>query len=81
MHIGCQGVKVAVLGWVVVAGAAAWSVLAVAVAVVIGRVVRLRDRQVPVPPRRPGTAFPPAGGVPAPRAAPDAAADRDLERG
>ena len=80
MHVVRQGVKVAVLVWIV-AGAVAWAVLAVAVAVVLGRVVRLRDRQVPLPPpRRCGPGFPPTG-IPAPRRAPDPAADRDLERG
>jgi hypothetical protein len=62
-----------VLGWVV-AITVGWCALAVVVAVVLGRVVRLRDRQVPAPGRRPP-------GVPAPRTAPDPAPDRDLERG
>lgn len=60
-------------GWVAVV-VAGWSALACGVAVVIGRVVRLRDRQVPERPR-------PSGGIPAPRRSVDPAADRDLERG
>jgi hypothetical protein len=63
-----------VLGWVLAAVAAGWTALALAVGVVIGRVIRLRERQVPERDR-------PVRGVPAPRSAPDAAADRDRERG
>ncbi len=61
------------LGWVVTVAVAAWSAVALAVAVVIGRVVRLRDRQVPVDR--------PVPGIPAQRTAPDPAAERERERG
>lgn len=46
--------------WVLV-GVAAWLVASVVVALVFGRVVRMRDRQVPDPPARPGppSAVPP----------------------
>lgn len=60
-------------GWVVAAVVAAWSGVAVALAVVIGRVVRLRDRQVPVDRLVPG--------IPAQRSAPDPAVERERERG
>lgn len=39
--------------WILV-GIGAWLVLSVVVALVYGRVVRMRDRQVPDPPPRPG---------------------------
>ena len=61
------------LGWVAVV-VAGWSALACGVAVVLGRVVRLRDRQVP---GRPGR----VDGIPSPHRAAADAADRDLERG
>ena len=64
------------LGWVAVV-AAGWSALALGVAVVVGRVVRLRDRQVP---DRPGGSER-VSGIPSPRPSVDPAADRDLERG
>jgi hypothetical protein len=67
-----------VFGWVAVV-VAGWSALACGVAVVLGRVVRLRERQVP---RSPGTERSgPVDGVPTPRRPVDAAADRDLDRG
>ncbi len=72
------------LGWVV-AVTVGWGVLAVAVAVVVGRVVRLRDRQVPhrEPHReshrtRPAPPVPP---IPSPRASMDPAVERDREPG
>ena len=63
------------LGWVVGAVAAGWCALAVAAAAVLGRVVRLRDRQVPHHPSRP---VPP---IPSPRAPMDPAVERDREPG
>lgn len=76
MHIGVPGVREAVFGWIAVV-AAGWSALALGVAVVVGRVVRLRDRQVPERPER-------VDGVPSPRRpvdpAADPAADRDRDR-
>lgn len=60
-------------GWVAVV-VAGWSALACGVAVVVGRVVRLRERQVP---ERPGR----VDGIPTPRRSVDPAADRDLDRG
>lgn len=69
----CQGVS-AVLGWVVAVVAAGWSALALAASVVVGRVVRLRDRQVPAHPDL-------TARIPEPRGSVDPAADRDLERG
>lgn len=66
------------VGWVAVV-VAGWSVLACGVAVVLGRVVRLRERQVPSTPgpERSG----PVDGVPTPRRPVDAAADRDPDHG
>lgn len=65
-------------GWVAVV-VAGWSALACGVAVVVGRVVRLRDRQVPGTSgtERPGR----VDGIPTPRRSVDPAADRDLDRG
>jgi hypothetical protein len=63
-----------VLGWVLAAVAAGWTAVALAVGVVLGRVIRLRDRQVPHHDR-------PVTGIPTQRNAPDPAADRDRERG
>lgn len=71
------------LGWVV-AVTVGWCVLAVAVAVVVGRVVRLRDRQVPHrEPRRarPAPPGPPFPQIPSPRASMDPAVERDREPG
>lgn len=65
------------LGWVV-AVTVGWCVLAVAVAVVVGRVVRLRDRQVPH--REPHRARP-VPPIPSPRASMDPAVERDREPG
>lgn len=62
------------LGWVLAAVAAGWAALALAVGVVIGRVIRLRERQVPQRDR-------PVTGIPPQRSAPDPAVDRDRERG
>ena len=62
------------LGWVLAAVAAGWCTLAAAVAVVLGRVVRLRDRQVPHPAR-------PVPPIPSPRAPVDPAVERDRELG
>ncbi len=72
------------LAWVVAAVVAGWSVVAVAVGVVLGRVIRLRDRQAPVAERtQPGRARTERSvtGIPAPRAASDPVVSRDLERG
>lgn len=52
------------IGWVVLV-VGAWSVAAVVVGVLVGRVVRLRDRQVP------WAADLRVTGIPAPRCAPD----------
>lgn len=73
MHVACQGVKVVVVGWIVAVVVTAWSGLALAAAVVIARVVRLRDRQVPVDR--------PVPGLPRPRPAADPAVERERERG
>lgn len=40
-----SGFVISALGWVLI-GVAAWLVIAVAVGVTIGRMIRLRDRQV-----------------------------------
>ena len=65
------------LGWVV-AVTVGWCAVAVAVAVVVGRVVRLRDRQVP---HREPHRTRPAPPVPSPRAPLDPAVERDREPG
>ncbi len=41
-----SGVTISTIGWIVV-GVAAWLVVSVIVGVLIGRMVRLRDQQVP----------------------------------
>ena len=64
VHNARRGVNGSVIGWVgLVVGA--WSVVAVIVGVVVGRVIRLRDRQVP------RSADLRLSGIPAPRRAPD----------
>lgn len=68
------------LGWVV-AVTVGWCVLAVAVAVVVGRVVRLRDRQVPHREPRRARPAPPGPPIPSPRASMDPAVERDREPG
>ncbi|MHA6785618.1 hypothetical protein ACVGOW_32160 [Pseudonocardia saturnea] len=62
------------IGWVVLV-VGAWSVAAVAVGVLVGRVVRLRDRQVPRSVDLRIT------GIPAPRCAPDSQPDPDAVPG
>lgn len=61
VHNRRRGVNGSVIGWVVLA-VGAWCVVALAVGVIVGRAIRLRDRQVPwqVGPR-----------IPVPRSAPD----------
>ncbi|GAA3247204.1 hypothetical protein GCM10017691_56160 [Pseudonocardia petroleophila] len=60
-----------VIGWVVLVGAA-WCAAALGVAVTIGGVVRLRDRQVPPgDPRERSSARRPVVGIPSPRRAPE----------
>ena len=44
-----QGAVINTLGWIIVVGAA-WLVVATAVGVLVGRMIRERDRQVPPPP-------------------------------
>lgn len=61
------------LGWVVVA-LAGWCAVAVVTAVVLGRVIRHRDRQIARVDR-------PVTGIPAQRCTGDQAYDRDSERG
>lgn len=61
-----------VIGWIVLVGAA-WCAVAVGVAITVGGVVRLRDRQVPR--REPVPAEHPFVDVPAPRRAPEALPD------
>lgn len=68
------------LGWVV-AVTVGWCVLAVAVAVVVGRVVRLRDRQVPHRGSHGARPAPPVPPIPSPRASMDPAVERDREPG
>lgn len=68
------------LGWVV-AVTVGWCVLAVAVAVVVGRVVRLRDRQVPRREPHRARPVPPVPPIPSPRASMDPAVERDREPG
>ncbi len=63
----------AALGWVVVV-LVGWCVVAVAVGLLVARVIRLRDCQVPHPER-------PVTGIPAQRRASDPALDRDPELG
>jgi hypothetical protein len=46
---GDQGATISTLGWIIVV-AAAWLAVATVVGVLVGRVVRLRDRQVPPAP-------------------------------
>lgn len=53
---------------------AGWCVVAVVVSLVVGRVIRLRDRQVPPPDQ-------PVSGIPAQRRESDPARDRDPELG
>jgi hypothetical protein len=44
-----QGVAISTLGWILLA-AAAWLVVATAVGLLVGRMIRERDRQVPPAP-------------------------------
>jgi hypothetical protein len=50
-----RGAVISTLSWIIVV-AAAWLAVATAVGVLIGRVIRERDRQVPRPPDPPPTA-------------------------
>jgi hypothetical protein len=64
VHNVWRGVNRSVIGWVVVA-VGAWSAVALAVGILVGRAIRLRDRQVP------RSADLRISGIPAPRRAPD----------
>lgn len=64
VHATCRGVNGSVLEWVVLV-VGVWFAAAVPVAVVVGRVLRMRERQLPRPPD------PPVTGIPLPRRAPD----------
>lgn len=74
VHNTFRGVNESVIGWVVLV-VGAWSAAAVIVGVLVGRVVRLRDRQVPRSTDLPIT------GIPAPRRAPDSQPDPDVVPG
>jgi hypothetical protein len=73
VHVVDRRVEGSVLGWVV-AVTAGWCVVALAVGIVLGRVLRMRDRQVPHHAR-------PVPPIPSPRRSVDPAVERDREPG
>lgn len=65
-----QGVNISTVGWIAI-GVAAWLVVALIVGVLIGRMIRRRDSQIPG-----GSTPPPQPQVPAPAPSPDSVGRR-----